>query len=151
MKNKKVPSSIVLANGFALPLALVLVVIFFTIIGSILFSARIYNQHLLDNIQKLKLKNKAQINLEVYVSNNICPSNGGPPNGELPSSSGPTCQRSASDPFVKIFIEPLPTSLGSSSSGKITSCVWSQKGILGSASATYTCNPGDSAQIKSFN
>lgn len=143
MKNKKAPSSIVLAHGFALPLALVLVVIFFTIIGSILFSARIYNQHLLDNIQKLKLKNKAQINLEVYISNlnNNCPSN-----NPIPSSpSDPICQRSASDPLFNIFVTPetFPP-------GKITSCVWSQKGVLASASVEFTCN-SNSIKIEKFN
>lgn len=145
MKNKKVSSSSVLAHGFALPLALVLVVIFFTIIGSILFSARIYNQHLLDNIQKLKLKNKAQINLEVYVSNmrNSCPTSTQP-------TPTPICRDCFSNngELVKIVVKPpSPTTFG-----KITSCACSQKGVLAKASAEYTCDPSNpSIQIKSFN
>ena len=144
---KQMKSQSILISGFALPLALVLVVIFFTIIGSILFSARIYNQHLLDNIQKLKLKNKAQINLEVYVSNNR---NSCPTSNEPTITPIPICRYCFSNigEFVKIVVvKPLPDN---ANLGKITSCACSQKGVLATASAEYICN-SNSIEIKSFN
>ena len=143
---KQMKSQSILISGFALPLALVLVVIFFTIIGSILFSARMYNQQLLDATQKLKLKNKAQINLEVFIDTykNQCK--------DLPlitaegvdNFSG-ECIRPQNNLFKIMFTEPLP-----GSRGKITSCAWSQKGMQASVSVEYECDI-NLIKIKNFN